>query len=559
VTRRRLGIAGFAIVVTAAVALVVAGTRLLGGGGGTPTEALGTPHFVDATTSSGVAHTYGDSETAMIGGGVAVLDCDDDGRPDLFLAGAGNPSALYRNQTTPGGDLAFIPVEGGLPPLTDVMGAYPLDIDGDGRVDLAVLRVGSAELLRGRGDCRFESANEAWSLSTTPTWKAAFSATWEGAAFLPTLAVGGYVGLDEAGNATYTCPDNELFRPNAAGSGYDPAIALSPGYCSLSMLFSDWDGSGRKDLRVSNDRQYYDDEVGQEQLWRMEAGKAPRLYTSDEGWVLVRIWGMGIASYDVTGDALPDIYLTSQGPNKLQTLLSGPDQPSYRDIALKRGVVGTRPSAGDDPLPSTAWHPEFQDVNNDGFIDLYVSKGNVGQQPDYAVRDPSDLFIGKADGTFTASAEEAGILDFEKGRGAAVVDLDLDGLLDVVQVDLDAPVRVWRNLGSGTTEPAPMGHWLGLRLHQPGPNRDAIGAQIDVRVGETVLRRELTVGGGHEGGQLGWTHVGLGPATTPEVRVTWPDGDVGPWIGVAPDQFLTLDRASSAATPWDPRSGATPS
>ena len=167
------------------------------------------------------------------------------------------------------------------------------------------------------------------------------------------------------------------------------------------MLFSDWDGSGRRDLRVSNDRQYYDAEVGQEQLWRVSEGEAPRLYTADDGWVFMQIWGMGIGSYDLTGDGHPEVYLTSQGPNKLQTLLTGPEVPTYRDIAIKHGVVATRPSAGGDPLPSTAWHPEFQDVNNDGFIDLFVSKGNVGQQPDYAAVDPSDLFIGAADGTFT--------------------------------------------------------------------------------------------------------------------------------------------------------------
>ena len=91
----------------------------------------------------------------------------------------------------------------------------------------------------------------------------------------------------------------------------------------------------------------------------------------------MQIWGMGIASRDVTGDGLPDVYLTSQGDNKLQTLLAGPATPTYRDIALRRGVVAAQPVNGGDPLPSTAWHPEFEDVNNDGFMDLFVSKGNV--------------------------------------------------------------------------------------------------------------------------------------------------------------------------------------
>ena len=59
-------------------------------------------------------------------------------------------------------------------------------------------------------------------------------------------------------------------------------------------------------------------------------------------------------------------------------------------------------------LPSTAWHPEFQDVNNDGFVDLFVTKGNVEAQPDYATRDPNNLLLGTADGTFVEAAEDGG-------------------------------------------------------------------------------------------------------------------------------------------------------
>jgi len=551
-TRRRLAVATAIAVGLGAVVAVgwygVGSPRAI-----TPTVSLGPPRYVDESTTAGLDHRYGGGDTSYIGGGVAVFDCDGDGLPDLYLAGGSNPAALYRNDSRRGAELGFTVAADTASSRTGVMGAYPLDIDGDDYVDLAVLRADGAELLRGVGDCRFEPGDDRWAFAVAADWTTAFSATWEGSAALPTMAFGKYVGVDAAGNSTYICPDNELFRPDAAGSGYGPAIPLDPGFCSLSMLFSDWDGSGRRDLRVSNDRQYYDDENGQEQLWRVSPGEAPRLYTADDGWDFMQIWGMGIGSYDVTGDGHPDVYLTSQGPNKLQTLLAGPDAPTYRDIAIKRGVVATRPSAGGDPLPSTAWHPEFQDVNNDGFIDLFVSKGNVGQQPDYAARDPSDLFIGAADGTFGYGAAQAGIFDPERGRGAALADFNADGLLDLVQVDLDAPVRLWRNVGASTgRDPVAMGHWLALAVRQPGPNRDAIGAIVEVQVGDSVQRRELTVGGGHVGGQLGWTHFGLGPASRADVRVTWPDGDVGPWIGVDADQFATIARDGDRVETWLP-------
>jgi hypothetical protein len=329
---------------------------------------------------------------------------------------------------------------------------------------------------------------------------------------------------------------------------------LEPGYCALAMVFTDWDGSGRRDLRVTNDRNYYVD--GSDQLWRIAPGEPPRAYTADDGWVALQVFGMGLATHDATGDGLPDVYITSQGDNKLQTLSRGPDQPTFRDIAAKRGVTAAQPAVGGDARPSTAWHPQFADVNDDGFVDLLVTKGNVAAQADHAEKDPSDLFLGQPDGTFVNAAEEAGIVTFDRGRGAALVDLNLDGLLDLAEVAYGAPVRVWRNVGSGdAAAPAPMGRWLALRLSQAGPNRDAIGARVEVRTGDAVQSREIVVGGGHAGGQLGWTHVGLGPSDSAAVRVRWPDGAEGPWMTVTADTFVEIERGAAEPRTWRPLSG----
>jgi hypothetical protein len=262
---------------------------------------------------------------------------------------------------------------------------------------------------------------------------------------------------------------------------------------------------------------------------------------------------MGIASQDVTGDRYPEVYLTSQGDNKLQTLADGPSRPAYEDIALERGVTAHRPYAGGEDLPSTAWHPDYGDVNDDGYLDLYLSKGNVGGEVGYAEKDPSDLFIGQADGTFAEGAEAAGLLRYGMARGAALVDLNLDGALDLVQVLRNENVRAWRNVGSGdATTPVPMGHWIAVDLDQPGPNHDAIGAWLEIEVGGRTIQHEVTIGGGHASGDLGWIHAGLGDAADARVRVTWPDGEVGPWLTIAADTFATIDRGATEATPWTP-------
>ena len=515
-----------------------------------PATAMAPPRFVEEAVPAGVNHIYDGDFTFFVGGGVAAFDCDGDGRQDLYLAGGTNPAALYRNGSLVGGQLRFTQVQDPATDLTQVVGAYPVDIDGDSLVDLAVLRQGENVLLRALGECRFERGNESWGLDGGDAWTAAFSAKWEGSAELPTLAFGNYLDLSES-QETASCGDNELVRPQAGGTTYAEPIPLTPGLCTLSILFSDWDRSGTPDLRMTNDRHYYLD--GEEQLWRVADGEPPRLYTHDEGWQQMQIWGMGIASYDVTGDGLPEVFLTSQGDNKLQTLADGAAQPNYEDIAIRSGVTAHRPYAGGDVLPSTAWHAEFQDVNNDGFIDLFISKGNVEAMPEFAAKDPSNLLLGQPDGTFSESGGAAGIVSFVRGRGAAVVDLNLDGMLDLVQVNRRENVSLWRNLGWGqAARPEPMGDWVAVRLRQPGPNVDGIGSWIEVRIGDRTVQREVTIGGGHAGGQLGWIHFGLGEADGAEIRIRWPDGETGPWLELEANRFVTIERGASEPQLWVP-------
>ena len=530
------------------LALLLWAGGTIGAGAGDPQ----TPRFVDVAPAAGVEHAYTGDWTHYVGGGVAAFDCDLDGDPDLFFAGGANPSALYRNDGTPG-VLRFSAVADSALVETGVTGAYPLDIDGDGTMDLAVLRLGSNRLYRGRGDCRFADAGEDWGVPGGDGWTTAFSAVWEGDNRLPTLAFGNYVDRDmwaamhtpfgesAAGAApTPACPDNLLFRPASAGAAtYAPAVRLSPGHCPLSMLFSDWSRAGRPDLRVSNDRFYHED-TGEEQLWYL--GAEPRLYGRADGWPRLRIWGMGIASHDLTGDGLPDYFLSNMGSNRLRALAPGSTGgPDFREIAFERGVEATRPHSGDDERPSTAWHSQFADVNNDGWIDLFVAKGNVEKMEEAAAEDPNNLLLGGPDGRFREASVEAGAASMRRSRGGAVIDLDLDGLLDIVVVNRMANVEILHNRSRVS------GHWLHVMLRQEEANRNAIGAWIEVRAAGRIQRHEVVVGGGHASGQAGWIHFGLGEAEAAEVRVQWPDGTWSPWQHTAAGRFMLIERGRTVA------------
>ncbi len=509
------------------------------------------PKFLAETETAGLQSRFDGEDEYMVGGGVATFDCDGSGLPAVYVTGGVNKAKFYRNRSAWGGPLHLVEERSGLE-VTNALGAYPLDIDGDGLTDLVVLRVGEAQVFKGMGQCQFERANDLWGIQTGNAWHTAFSATWEKGQSWPTLAFGTYVDRKRPDFPWGSCTPGLLLRPAAQGKPYGAAQALKPGHCALSMLFTDWNRSGEASLRVSNDREYYKN--GQEQLWKVSPDQSPQLYGEKDGWKSLQIWGMGIASHDLDGDGYPMYFLTSMADNKLQKLEAGPTQPKYKDFAFKRGITAHRPYAGGDVHPSTAWHAQFADVNNDGYTDLFIVKGNVSTMPDFATLDPSNLLLQKEDGSFFESGQISGIANFKRGRGGLLADLNGDGLLDALIVNRWDKAQVWRNAGS--VDPAqPLGHWLQLRLQQAQGNRDAIGAWVEVEADGRVMRQELTVGGGHASGHLGWMHFGVGAAQEVKVRVLWPHGhkdhpaDWSDWQSAAVNGFYLFNQ-QKGLMPW---------
>ena len=410
----------------------------------------------------------------------------------------------------------------------------------------------ASTLLRGLGDCRFEPANEPWALRRRHArQRPAFSATWEGSATLPTLAFGNYV--EPLPDGAWRCPDNEVVRPAASGSGYAPptplVARLLPALDALQRL-------GRIGPARPPDQQrppLLRRAVGGEQLWRFEPGVPPRAYTARRRLGPAAAVGHGHRELRPDRRRLPGGLSHEPGREHAPDPRRGAVRARLPwHGAASSASTATRPFVGGDPLPSTAWHPEFEDVNNDGSMDLLVTKGNVNEVPDFAQKDPSNLFLGQPDGTFTEGAEAAGIVTL-RPRAA--------GPRSPTSTSTGCSTSSWptsgRPPGCGATSARGSARCRRRRWaagSASGSTRPARTAMRSVPCIEIARRRpgrrrrELAVGGGHAGGQLGWIHLGLGSA--PRTRTCGCPGRTarpGPWMPVPPNQFVDIDRGAPDA------------
>ncbi|MFT6307650.1 MAG: hypothetical protein ACJA0Z_002819 [Halioglobus sp.] len=521
------------------------------------------PVLTEESLAAGISHTYDGSWEYFVGGGVSAFDCNQDRLPDLYFSGGSSSAALYINKSEPSGKLKFVAAEQSALSIEKVLGSYPIDIDNDGHLDIVTLRVGENQIFRGGPDCQFTKANASWNFDGGRAWSTAFSATFESGNDFPTLAVGNYVDRTAPGSPWGTCHDNELHRPTSDTDkpDYTNPLPLSPGYCALSLLFTDWNKSGTDALRVTNDRHYY--RGGQEQMWRMNSGRYPRLFSSSDGWEPLVIWGMGIAQADLNADGYPEYALTSMGDTKLQILdlqeAIDEGRPRYDDMAWTRSATAHRPYIGDDLKPSTGWHAQFEDFNNDSYLDLFIAKGNVARMTDFAAFDPDNLLMGSASGRFSEQGSAAGVALDKRGRGASVVDLNADGLLDLVVVNRLENISLFRHEGMASGNgPRQGGNWLKIELQQKGFNRHAIGARLSVKTGNQVQSRIINIGGGHASGSAGFIHVGLGVAERATLRVQWPDGEWSAPYKLFANHHVIIERDKDTFSQWFPPISSSP-
>jgi len=499
--------------------------------------------------------------------GVAWGDYDGDGLPDLFLVNfaaplgvpdeemAASPATdrLYRNR----GDGTFEDVtqSAGVGAAHRGIGASFGDYDADGDDDLFVTSWGSNILWENQGDGTFRDVTERAGLAAKGFWTGASWADFDLDGDLD-LYVCGYLnyvpeepGTDAArvGDAenpftinpsSYTPRPNHFYVNRGDGSFEERAAAagvLGEKGRSLAAAWADFDGDGLPDLYVAND-------VSDNTMFR-NRGDGTFQDVSYEALVADYRSSMGIAVGDWDGDLDLDLFLThwvaqenALFSNRTSTSPAGASNGKlqFRDDADRVGL-------GQIALDLVGWGTAFVDLDNDGWLDLFVANGSTLQQRD----SPSQLVPmhphlywnkGPDEGFFELGAE-AGLRTNPPGvgRGAAFADYDADGDADLIIVRHGGRARLLRNDSAG-------GHWVGFKIRAKSGHPSGIGARIVVRAGDRAYLREVGAGPSYLSQNYSDVLFGLGEATRVErVEVSWPGGRREVWSDVGADRLWHLE------------------
>ena len=447
--------------------------------------------FTDVTEKAGLAGTGYDT-------GVAIGDYDNDGYEDLFVGGV-HRNTLYHNN----GDGTFTDVteKAGLAhpdkeygPLWSITGAW-VDVNNDGLLDLFVANYLSWDVTK-EPDCRFNGKPE----YCHPKF--------------------------------YKELPNQLFLNKGDGTFVD--VSAEAGIRShlgkaMSVSVADYDGDGLPDIFVTNDKLFnflfHNKGNARFEEVAFEAGVA----LPEHGNL---ISNMGADFRDINNDGWPDIAIVALA-NETFPLYQNTGKGGFEEITGESGMTWLC-------HPMSGYSPNVADFDNDGWKDLFASRGDV-QSPAMAGRaqidQPNTVFRNTGNGKWSALTEEAGFGSQppKRHRGAAVGDFNHDGKLDLVVTALSAPAEIWMNDSPGDS------HWLELALEGAKSNRDAIGAKIRLTAGGKRQFNHVTTACGYASSSAGPVHFGLGAAqAADEIEIGWPSGITQVLKNVSADQVLRI-------------------
>ena len=494
-------------------------------------------------------------------GGVGVLDYNNDGCMDIFFTnGADLPSLkktgpeysnrLFRNNCD--GTFTDVTEKVGVAGEGYSMGVAVGDYDNDGFPDIFVAGVNRNILYHNRGDGTFEDVTEKAHLGGVDPhygklWSV--SAAWvdvDNDGWLD-LVVTNYVQWDAQHEPVcgspqqqlYCRPDayhdtpNQLFRNNHDGTFTD--ITASSGLGAylgkgMGVAVADYDGDGLMDIFVTNDSVpnflFHNLGRGKFEEVAMLAGVA----LNDNGRPVA---SMGADFRDVDNDGRPDLLFTAMFNDTFSFFRNTGKSPAFEDDTASSGLaLVTRRLTG--------WGLGFYDFDNDGFKDLFTSDSHFPALDRYlgsAAALPNSVFRNLGNGRFQDVSETAGP-DFQivgQHRGVAFADFDNDGRVDAVVANVNGPARLFHNVTPNA------GHWLALKLIGTRSNRDGIGAKVSVTLPDRKLYNHCTTSVGYASSSEPLVRFGLGRETAAKlVEIQWPSGQTQKLHDVKADQTLKV-------------------
>jgi enediyne biosynthesis protein E4 len=541
------------------------------------------PQLVDITASTGITFEHLSSPeqkyiVESMSGGVALIDYDRDGWPDIYftnaqsvemaLSGRKARSALYRNNHD--GTFTDATDKAGVGFPCWAQGAVVGDYNNDGWPDLLVTCFGGVVLYRNNGDGTFTDVTRAAGLAGDSQWAsgAAFG-DYDGDGWAD-LFVSHYVDFHLDNMAAFgskdTCryenidvqcgprglkgaPDN-LYHNNRDGTFTDVSnkagVADPDLRYGLTAVWSDFDNDGKLDLLVTND-------AGPNYLYKgdgaghfTDAGFTSGIAYNENGQAQANM-GLAVGDYLHTGRFS---VLISHFDNEYAALYRNDGNMTFSEVSFASGVG--RASRG-----YVGWGDAFVDFANRGWPDIFMVNGHVYPQVDTVptgprYREPMVLLENQRNGTFKDMSKEGGpaIQTPRVSRGMAIGDLFNEGKLEAVVENLVGPPTILRPQGAANH------HWIGFQLEGTKSNRLALNARVRVTSGRLVQLAEVLSGGSYLSQNDLRLHFGLGDyEKADKAEVLWPDGKVEVLMNLAAGRYYYVREGAGVVSGALPQAG----
>lgn len=467
--------------------------------------------FVDEAVARGVTYAvqpWNGPTGQFQGFGCAIADLNGNGQQDIVIMGDGQGLVgIYENDGT--GHFNDHSATSNIPLLTKPSGIALADYNGNGMLDIYITQqtYHANVLLRNLDGFTFQDVSDQAGVANTGYGESAAWADYDNDGWLD-LYVVNYTFPSQINDPTRR---NQLYRNNADGTFTPVAqqLGVDDHGVGYAAVWSDVNRNGWLDLHVVNDRGHLPSQFRSNQLWRNDGGTFTNI--SESSGTDIGMWAMGVAAGDFYGNGYPDFYITNLpnigGYGGVNPLLINQGDETFVDMNYKAGVEQF----------IFSWAAFFFDFTNNGHLDLYVC--NQGQA--------NNLFANSGSFPTQLVTEQAGVQgttgnSFNAAYGDVTGNGSLDILLNNYGTFGPTNVQLFINYEGNTR------NWMRFNVVGHDGNTRAIGANIDLRVGDTWHWREIYAGGNNFKSQNEMVfHFGLNDTeTADEIVVNWPGGNI---------------------------------